>query len=346
MKIIIFLSVLFFSYLSSALCIQNFNAYGPVYAPDIEGRSARLLTSLKQDRCDVIQLQEVWDTNHAYFFINGLNGEYQITSPNLENRIGVMSFFKGTILSTQTIKYGTNSDGGFLDGVRGLLGVEKAFHVSQVNMNELGENVFFINTHLHPSSSAVRVAQILDLYRWRVKNQNLKLILSGDFNAGIPSFERKLLMLLLGAHDTMEETFSRYSPSPNYCTYCGNNPLGWLSGENHVFDYIFVSNISQFPSSLVATSGQVNLKGDSINGPLSDHYGIRVDIKKIYQVILLSNAQKEERKERLLGILLNVRSLIYTLDSNVEEYNQLILDIFNSIHSRQGIHWDYFFKYY
>ncbi|WP_374030076.1 endonuclease/exonuclease/phosphatase family protein [Bdellovibrio bacteriovorus] len=274
-------------------CLQNFNAYGPVYASGLEERTERMTGFLQAlPKCDVVHLQEVWNESHINKIEKNLRHQYSMTTPNRDSRIGVMSLFMGDIKGKETVNFTVNNEGGVMDSVRDALNVKKAFHVVRAGFFGIDEDFFFMNTHLHPSSSSVRITQILDLLRWRLENPQLKLLLSGDFNADVDSLERKLVMLTLGMHDSMEEFLGGYPKG--YCTYCAGNPLGWLLSD-HTFDYIFFSNVGESATTLKAIEGQVNMRGTP-RKPWSDHYGVRVNFSVEPAKSALTSEQTEARR--------------------------------------------------
>ena len=177
MKLGIFLLIAlsgFFAHAKQSFCMQNFNAYGPVYAPSVVSRTARMnYEVLQMPQCDVVQLQEVWNKGQIDQVTEDLSSSYHISAPNRAQKIGVMSLFQGLIQKTETHLFKVNSDGGFLDGARETFNVKKAFHVVKADLPRLSESMYFMNAHLHPTSQAVRLTQILDLLDWRLQNQDL-----------------------------------------------------------------------------------------------------------------------------------------------------------------------------
>lgn len=284
--LMLFLNILASSTLASAtsywekshqppqFCFQNFNAYGPLYASDRMARTQGMLGHLKGiPKCEIVQLQEVWMESHIGHIETSLQDHYNFSSPNRDSRIGIMDLVMGDILSRQTFTYVVNSSGSVLDRARGVASVDKAFHVLRVKLPAMDEELYVVNTHLHPTSQAVRLTQVLDLLRWRLQNQNLKLLLSGDFNSDPQDLERKLLMSVVGLKDAMADSFPDSQYPSGFCTYCKSNPLSWLPSD-HVFDYIFYSNAGGGETSLKVSAAEVNMKG-ALKKPLSDHYGIR-----------------------------------------------------------------------
>ncbi|HEY8270301.1 MAG TPA: hypothetical protein VIG33_05390 [Pseudobdellovibrionaceae bacterium] len=255
-------------------CMQNFNAYGPLYAFHMEERTQGLMAELyAKPICTIVHLQEVWNSPQIDMIESSLRRYYNISAPNRLEKIGVMSLMMADIKGTETHDFKVNSEGNVLDLVRGAFNVKKAYHVVKASLTGIDEDFYFVNTHLHPTNSAVRLTQILDLLDWRLAHTDLKLLLSGDFNGDENSLERAVIMLLLGVRDSLVETLGGTYPK-GVCTYCESNPLGWLAGD-HVLDYIFFSNIGGDATQLKPFDGSINL-GGTPRKPLSDHYGLRV----------------------------------------------------------------------
>ncbi|UOF01668.1 endonuclease/exonuclease/phosphatase family protein [Bdellovibrio reynosensis] len=331
---------------TTTFCVQNFNAYGPIYAPDVAGRTVKMTKFLKsQSPCDVVHLQEVWNKGHIEQVETALNSFYQVSAPNKEETIGVMSMFRGTILGKQTVAFNVNNEGGMLDNVREAFDVKKAYHVVQSNLNDVEEKIFFMNTHLHPSSQAVRLTQILDLLQWRLKNQSEKMVLSGDFNADIDSLERKVLMLSLGVRDSMEESFGGKYPA-GYCTYCFLNNLS-LMFTNHTFDYIFYSNVGQADTQLRPFDGEVNMKGKTTFGIAegwSDHFGVRV--KFAVQPKTANDINIEVRREEALKALADADAILKVQErAEFKPYSTLVQQLAAELKDRNGTFNSYFESY-
>lgn len=178
-------------------CLQNFNAYGPIYASGIAERTSRMNSELQGiPKCEVVHLQEVWNAPQIRQIEQDLKHQYSISAPNKDQRIGLMSLFMGDVVATDTRSFQVNNEGGVMDGIRDALNVKKAFHVVRAEFFGIDEQFYFVNTHLHPSSEVVRVTQLLDLLDWRLRHQDAKLLLSGDFNADVNSLERELVIQL------------------------------------------------------------------------------------------------------------------------------------------------------
>jgi|GEM_PF-1631217 len=324
-------------------CLQNFNAYGPLYASSIVERTQRFTGYLQGiPKCDVVHLQEVWNDSHIDQVERNLKHQYNISAPNRDARIGVMSLFMGDIRGRQTVNFNVNNEGGVLDTVRKALDVKKAYHIVRANFFGIDEDFFFMNTHLHPSSAAVRITQILDILQWRMKHQQLKLLLSGDFNADIDSAERRLLMLTLGTHDAMEEYLGSYPQG--YCTYCSGNPLGWMLTD-HTFDYIFFSNVGESGTTLKAVEGEVNMRG-SPRKPWSDHFGVRVQFSVEPETSAINADALEKRRTQAIEALA-VADYILKQETGPEfgPYQTLVNNLAQQLKNRQGDFNTYFEKF-
>lgn len=325
-------------------CVQNFNAYGPIYASSIEERTERIAGFLTWiPKCEVVQLQEVWNESQIAILENGLKHQYNISAPNKDAKIGLMSLFMADLKGRQTVDFKVNNEGGVLDTVRSTFNVKKAFHIVRANFFGIDEDFFFMNTHLHPTSQAIRLTQVLDILQWRLKHLDEKLLLSGDFNSDIESVERKFLMMTLGMHDSMEEFFGGQYPQ-GYCSYCVGNPLGWTL-SSHTFDYIFFSNIGGSATTLKAVEGQVNMRGTP-RKPWSDHYGIRVEISVEPTKSELSKESLEARRTQAIESFA-VANYILKKEENKElaPYIQMIEDLSNQLKTHQGSYNTYFENY-
>ncbi|WP_157865699.1 endonuclease/exonuclease/phosphatase family protein [Bdellovibrio bacteriovorus] len=322
-------------------CLQNFNAYGPVYAKGIEERTGRM-TALLQGipKCDVVHLQEVWNDSQINQIENDLKRQYSISAPNKEERIGVMSLFMGDVKGTETHAFAVNNEGGVLDSVREALNVRKAFHVVKSGFFGIDEDFYFINTHLHPTSEAVRLTQVMDLLRWRMKHQDLKMLLSGDFNANVDSVERGFVMATLATRDAMEDAMGGY-PKKGYCTYCARNPLGWLFSDQ-VFDYIFYSNVGQSATTLQVLDGQVNMQGTP-RRPLSDHYGVRVEFSVDPKTSETNALGLELRRSYALDNFAKAEKILAAAkEPEFKPYLEALRKMTEQLQTKSGAFWNYF----
>lgn len=322
-------------------CLQNFNAYGPIYASNVEERSERIAGFFQASpTCEAVHLQEVWNDSQINIFEKYLQRQYNISSPNRKAKIGLMSFFMGDIKGTETHDFRVNNEGGVLDTIRTALNVKKSFHIVRTHFYGVDEDFYFVNTHLHPTSPAVRITQILDLVQWRLQRQEAKLLLSGDFNADVGSLERKLVMLSLGVRDSMEDYLGG-SYHPGYCTYCTGNPLGWMLSD-HTFDYIFFSNIGGADTTLQVNEGQVNMRGTP-RRPWSDHFGVRVDFSVVPGKEPLRGKALEVRRGRALEVLETVRGLLKSQKRpEFKPYAELVQEMTRQLTEGSGAFNSYF----
>ncbi|WP_413574974.1 endonuclease/exonuclease/phosphatase family protein [Bdellovibrio sp. HCB290] len=323
-------------------CMQNFNAYGPLYAPNTSERMEWIGSLLQAaPRCGVIQLQEVWNSSNIDQIENALKYNYQISSPNRDNKIGVMSLFDGAIKGAWTYQFNINNLGGFLDEIRETFGVMKAFHIVQAQLPGMGEDFYFVNTHLHPTSTEIRITQIIDMLNWRLQNPNLKMLMSGDFNANEKSFEREFMMSLMGLHDSFAEALGGSYP-PGYCSYCETNPHSWMSG-NHMLDYIFVSNAGGANTRIQPVAGELNMRGP-LREPLSDHYGVRVSFKLAPGGSdSLTGSQWIQRRDKALALIGQAQQILVDYgDRDLKPYIAELQNFSDQIQTQQGPYYQYF----
>lgn len=325
-------------------CIQNFNAYGPIYASDVEERSEMISGFLQGiPKCDVVHLQEVWNEEQIDIFERNLSRQYNITSPNRRAKIGLMSLFMADVQAEKTLDFSINHEGGVLDTVRSAFNVKKAFHVVRSRFFAIDEDFYFVNTHLHPTSAAVRMTQILDILRWRLEHQDAKLVLSGDFNSDIGSIERQMVMLTLGVQDSMAEFFGGTYPV-GYCTYCTGNPLGWTL-TSYTFDYVFFSNVGQVDTTLKVENGQVNMRGTP-RKPWSDHFGLRINFSVLPEMRTIDEDVLSQRRDQTIRMLTDIQAYLKKQEPlDFVPYVSTIEDMIKQLKTRRGVFNQYFEKY-
>ena len=328
------LVVLFLAPLHAAAeCLLTFNTYGPIYASNVHGRGVRLVEEINQkNKCDLIHFQEAWSENQINIFDQGLKNTYKIYEPNRQARIGLMNFSLRPWHDAKTYSYRANYDGNLLDDVRKLVHTKKAFAV----LDGALAGTFSINTHLHPTSDRVRILQLLDLLNWRIAHNSQPIILTGDFNMDPNSFEHAFVMKILNLDDSMLVVNGSY---PNdFCSYCANNPLGWLS-DNHTFDYVFFSQLAADEAGWIPRQIHLALTGDG--RPLSDHYGLKVDFEWSHGST--SNVDAEKSKAEMIQILDAANSRILGFGPAQElGYIALIRRIRAEIMTDQGPYAQYF----
>lgn len=324
-------------------CLQNFNAYGPIYAKDIFERTERMTSELQAiPKCDVVQLQEVWNESQITQIEKDLKRQYKMSTPNKTARIGVMSLFMEDIISEDTQTFNINNENGVLDSIREAFDVKKAFHIVRSSFFEVNETFQFVNTHLHPTSQPVRLTQILDMVQWRLKHQDEKLLLTGDLNADPGSAEHRLVKYVLGMNDSLELHLNGYPKG--VCTYCTGNPRGWMF-TNHVFDYIFFSNVGESQSTLKVLSSQVNMRGTP-RRPLSDHFGVRTQFSIDPVKAEVTTAQIEMRRQKALEVLDETQRIFSGPDAKkFEDYRNLVLEMQMQLQAGGGSFYEYFMKF-
>lgn len=324
---------------AQALCLQNFNAYGPLYAGDLVGRTHAWTAELRDSdgSCDLVQLQEVWTPKHIDMVAEALGASYQVLAPNRERRVGVMALTRGEVLSQELVVFKVNNLGGVLDSVRDMAGVEKGFQITKLRAPSLSFPILALNLHLHPTSARVRSLQLLEVLRWRLKNQNDVLVLSGDFNMGVDSLERSLILAALGAKDAVAEVHGGSYPR-GFCTYCEENHRAWMRGH-HVLDYVLISN-GPSELGLEAVAAEINLKGHRTY-TYSDHYGLRVELRPV-QTREADQTELEERRRTLSALFGRV---VEDLKKDGRKYAAQISELRAyqvGLESRSGAFWDYF----
>lgn len=323
-------------------CVQNFNAYGPMYALNVKARTEKWAAELqRKPACAVVHLQEVWNKDHINMVEGELSHLYRVTTPNREARIGIMSLFRGDVRNKETYSFHVNNEGGILDTIRDTFDVKKAFHVVTARLDNLDEEMYFINTHLHPMSSSVRLTQLIDLLNWRLQNQSHKMILSGDFNATFDTLEHDFVTSLLQVGDSLEIASGGYRKGD--CTYCKENRLGWLS-DDRVFDYVFFSNVGSTETELKVVSGDVNMRG-TLKNPLSDHYGVRIEFVLAPKNPQMDFLTQELRRQKAMTILTRAAKVLSAeKGEEFAPYKKELLQLVQQLENHQGIFADYFYK--
>lgn len=324
-------------------CMQNFNAYGPIYAKDISERTSRMNSELQaMPKCDVVHLQEVWNESQILQVENDLRRHYSFSSPNKDTRIGLMSLTKGDIVSTETHHFNVNNDGGVLDTARSLADVKKAFHIMRNQFFGIDEDLLFLNMHLHPSSQAVRVTQIIDILKWRLGNQDAKWIMTGDLNADPTSLEHRFVKYVLGMRDSLEEELKGYPRG--VCTYCARNPRGWMLSD-HVFDYIFYSNVGESRTQFKILNSFVNMRGTPLR-PLSDHFGLRTNFSVDPEWTVVTESEMQIRLNEAIKVLVETKKVFATQkEPAFIEYHDLVDEMIQGLRQDNGVYNEYFKKF-
>jgi hypothetical protein len=266
-----------FNDINPKFCVQTFNAYGPLYGMNLELRTDFLLQVIKkQGACSFFNLQEVWFDSHYEQLALTLAANqdfFGIYANDLSSQgktLGLASFIEGKEMSSGIHIYQNNKDG-FLDWFRQMSGVGKAVAWAKVKTPFSDSPFIIANTHLHPTSETMRIAQILELIQELLEAQepDAPMIISGDFNSEPNSLEIKLLHDVLGMRDSYLGVHKAYAEDD--CTYCAENTLSW-DGSNRVIDFILYR--SSLKEQLIPTSSNVNIKSH-YGQYLSDHFGLR-----------------------------------------------------------------------
>lgn len=325
---------------ASALCIQNFNAYGPIYAGDTRERTALFTDALTRpgQGCGIVHFQEIWNKSQIDQVEDAMKAQYAVMDPDRAQRIGLMSLVQGQVLQQETHVFKVNNLGGVLDSVREMAGVSKAFHAARVELNEgSSQPLWMVNTHLHPSSARVRTLQLLEIIRWRLQHPDFPMVLSGDFNMTVDSLERRFIMNAIGALDSVETANHGEYPK-GFCTYCELNPRSWMKG-NYVFDYVLISN-GAGQRGFEPVAALVNLKGTP-DFSLSDHFGLRIELEE-GTLLPVDETLLERRRQGLMETLTEV---VEDWKQDGSKYQAQIRELRGyhvSLQSKSGAFWNYF----
>lgn len=330
MRSFIFLIIFGISFLAQAECLVSFNVYGPIYASAVNSRTKKIAQEIKSRHlCKLVHLQEAWNDSQIDILERDLRQEFQIYAPNRTYRIGLMLLARRAWAEARTFSFNVNYDDGFLDQFRRWVNAQKAFSF----VKNVLPDTLAVNTHLHPSSEAIRIMQIMDIFNWRVLHKNQALVLSGDFNSAPNSLEHRLVRALLDVDDSYQAAHGEYPK--DFCTYCEDNPMSWLSG-NHVLDYVFLSKARPQRPGWKAVKNELVLTGQE--SPLSDHYGVKAHFEKIGP----SESPKKTRQD-ILNILSEAQAKLLISDHRQSShYLQLMQRIESEIIAGVGIYADYF----
>lgn len=262
---------------SSNFCVQTFNAYGPFYAPEVESRTEVFVQDLKNNGlCDFLFLQEMWNNNHYTQFLSLMNIDFSsgVTVAHADewrndgNKSGLVAVSKTAMQSPTSFLYSINKDGA-VDEIREGFGVKKGLMLFDSKLFDGKINL--MNTHLHQSSTPVRLAQLIQLHRALEESNGYALpwIFTGDLNFKPHSIEWNFLTQVMGFRDSFDEI----ADDKDACTYCADNMLAWDSDSRRI-DYVLYRSTERFKFKPVKAS--IEFKGDA-DFPLSDHYGIKID---------------------------------------------------------------------
>ncbi len=262
---------------SSNFCVQTFNAYGPFYAPNVDTRTEVFVQDLKSNGlCDFLFLQEMWNHSHYTQFQSLLSIDF--TNSTLiaradewrddGNKSGLVAVSRLPINNPSSFLFNINKDGA-VDEIREGFGVKKGLMAFDTQL--FNRRINLLNTHLHQSSTPVRLAQLIQLHQALESSQGYELpwIFTGDLNFKPHSLEWNFLTQVMGFRDAFDEV----AMDKEACTYCADNMLSWDSDSRRI-DYILYRSTDHF--NFKPTAASIEFKGDA-EFPLSDHYGIKID---------------------------------------------------------------------
>lgn len=266
-----------------SFCVQTLNAYGPAYAGDKWFRFPLISDYLAQNPCELVALQEVWSEDQYNTIRRGpqrewpeMRGYYfgRSTQSSQQPRFGMATLTSQRVTHTKRKIFRVNFErqkiiDATLDSVRESLDVVKGYGTVVVQMHGLFP-VAFINTHLHPTSEVVRLAQMIELLE-EVElhlNQDIPVVLSGDLNTQPGSLELDVLRQVGGATDTLEWS--------SECTYCFWNPYAIkLAFKSVRMDYTLLFSSKSWE--LKSINAEITPKRHRTT--LSDHYGVRSEVR-------------------------------------------------------------------
>lgn len=317
---------------AQAFCLQSFNGYGPAYAPKVEARTERFTREIVSQGCEVVQLQEIWNSNQIQTLVRLARQSYGIYAPNSEVKFGLMNLVQfQTTQKPEAYLFHHNDDGGLLDGGREIFGVQKGWTFQRLLIPEIGSELDFLNLHLHPASEAVRMAQLFEILQWRLQQKDRRpLVISGDFNMDPLSAEYFFAVTAFKLKDPVMEKWGRYPL--NFCTYCSSNPLSWLN-EDKVFDYVFFSQ----GAPLKTQDLFVDLMGTP-KEPFSDHFGLRVVFSPSEGK---DNRHIESERYFLLSILASMMDPVKSQYGTRSQVYKGLLALQSQLNKRSGIFWNY-----
>ena len=297
---------------AAEFCVQTFNVHGTAFASRSDHRLRLLSTALAETPCDAVLIQELWmpehfDTLKGYLSRGWPESHYADSTRRDQRRIGLASFFQGSVHETNSQLYRVNYGDGLFDWVRGLSGVEKGYLTSTVELED-GPRVTFLNTHMNPRDKVSRVAQsaeLLEKYLSLPVGENLPLVIAGDLNGGPDSASVVLLRDVLLMKDAYLEFKGSYEKG--VCTFCS---------ENYVLDYVLYR--SSPTMELKIRMAEINLKGTKAD-PISDHYGVRAILSYDARQAALLPADAPEVIARRKTALKAISGALKVLETNPHE---------------------------
>ena len=279
--------------MSENLKVQTFNCFGPAYGPRLVFRTKHLGSHLMQrELCDVYFFQEVWKKSH-FRILNSVFSDKidklqlfqfdELTDKNVKT--GLVSYFVGKLNRADYLPFKVNKSNIF-DYVRKRVGIEKGVGSLNIDHPKFG-NMNILNIHTHPTSSAVRISQIIDLIEYMKSLEDQTIIIGGDFNMEPDSTEFRLFMNLSSVEVAPVKDLYRGAS-----TYSRKNPYA-IPGLHKFVDYIFLKD-----SKLNFSEARVNMK--THNGyHMSDHYGVYAELNDMDVKKELSKVDSSVIKEAI-----------------------------------------------
>ena len=257
-----------FSHSAQQLCVQTLNTYGMFYSDNLEERHQQTLSFLRQNDCDIVLLQEVWEDDHYQNLVQ-LSQDINMKSvyfrkPYDDRRSGLVGLFRGGVQASDVFYFPPTVESSFID---------KGFGMAQIRAPWIFQDAFLVfNFHLNHISQTERISQLLLYLKWILENSYMDqaIIAGGDFNFEPTSLEFRIMMNLFQFKDPYEQI--RKKPE---CTHlCEDGGYGFfnlLMGEG-IRDYIFFRSsptVDFEPQDVFAFPKDYN------NVFLSDHFGLR-----------------------------------------------------------------------
>lgn len=297
---------------AAEFCVQTINVHGTAFASRTDHRLRLLSAALAESPCDAVQVQELWMPEHYDALKENLargwpESYWADAIRRDERRIGLASFYRGSVHEVHSQLYRVNYGDGLFDWVRGLSGVEKGYLTSTVQL-ENGPRVAFLNTHMNPRDKVSRVAQsaeLLEKYLSAPQGESLPLIVTGDLNDTPKSASVGLLRDVLLLKDSYLEAHGSYEKG--ICTFCS---------DKYVLDYVLYRSSPEL--GLKIRAAEINLKGTK-DEPISDHYGVKATLAWEAREAALLPVNAPEVAARQKAALKAIAEAMKVLDKNKHE---------------------------
>ncbi len=298
-----------------SLKIQTFNCFGPAYAPRLVFRTKLLCDYLKEsDPLDIYLFQEVWKDAHYKIihrlFYQGQDNleEFYFDSLTTKNKkTGMLVYFRGELHTAEYRPFSIN-EANILDRFRSKIGIIKGIGYLKVYREDVGD-IHILNIHTHPTSSAIRISQIVEIIDFVKSLASGHILIGGDFNMEPSSIEYKLLL----ASISCEVVPAKNLVKGDLTSYSRKNPYA-IPGLHKLVDYIFLKS-----DTLSFSKAFINMK--KYQGyHLSDHYGVFAEVSK---------REKEAKIEHKLEAV-RIEAIEFLTRSNRLKYRSTI-DILESL---------------